>query len=196
SDTTAPIPVNFFVSFSSWAPRRQYPTYTQLWNLTVQKQFGRDTTAQIGYVGSKGTHLAINYAYNICQQTPASTAQEGNPFDFVGPTSTPYCPAAAAAVNANSGFTAVYCCLTINPGWWGLSSSTYHSLQAQFDHRFSHAFSMLANFTCSKLIDDSSSDLGGFWALAVLGPACYSRGSGRMVSARELRVRLKVDRTP
>ncbi|PYV69271.1 MAG: hypothetical protein DMG97_22295, partial [Acidobacteria bacterium] len=51
SDTTAPIPVNFLVSFSSWAPRKQYPTYTQLWNLTVQKQFGRDTTAQIGYVG-------------------------------------------------------------------------------------------------------------------------------------------------
>src|SRR5207245_5148002 len=26
SDTTAPIPVNFQVSFSSWAPRKQYPT--------------------------------------------------------------------------------------------------------------------------------------------------------------------------
>ena len=186
SDTTAPIPVNFLVSFSSWAPRRQYPTYTQLWNLTVQKQFGRDTTAQIGYVGSKGTHLPINYAYNICQQTPASTAQEGNPFDFVGPTSTPYCPAAAAAVNANSGFTAVYCCLTVNPGWWGLSSSIYHSMQAQFDHRFSHGFSMLANFTWSKLIDDSSSDWGGFWSLDVLGQDFYNRKAERSVSAGDV----------
>ncbi len=186
SDTTAPIPVNFQVSFSSWAPRKQYPTYTQLWNLTVQKQFGRDTTAQIGYVGSKGTHLPINYAYNICQQTPASTAQEGNPFDFVGPTSTPYCPAAAAAVNANSGFTAVYCCLTINPGWWGLSSSIYHSMQAQFDHRFSRGFSMLANFTWSKLIDDSSSDWGGFWSLDVLGQDFYNRKAERSVSAGDV----------
>jgi len=189
SDTTAPIPVNFLVSFSSWAPRKQYPTYTQLWNLTVQKQFGSNTTAQIGYVGSKGSHLPINYAYNICQQTPASTAAEGNPFDFVGPTSSPYCPAAAAAVNANSGFSAVYCCLTVDPGWWGLSSSIYHSMQAQFDHRFSPGFSLLANFTWSKLIADSSSDRGGFWSLDVLGQDFYNRKAERSVSAGDVPTR-------
>lgn len=189
SAITAPIPINTNVSFQSWAPRNQYPTYTQLWNLTVQKQFGTNTVAQIGYVGSKGTHLPINYAYNICQQTPASAAAEGNPFDFVGPSSSPYCPAAAAAVNAGAGFNAVYCCLTINPGWWGLSSSIYHSLQAQFDHRFSHGFSMLANFTWSKLIDDSSSDWGGFWSLDVLGQNFYNRKAERSVSAGDIPLR-------
>jgi len=186
SAITAPILVNTNVSFQSWAPRKQTPASTQLWNLTIEKQFGSKTVAQIGYVGSKGTHLPINYAYNICQQTPASTAQEPNPFDFVGPTSSPYCPAAAAAVNAGAGFTAVYCCLTINPGWWGLSSSIYHSLQAQFDHRFSHGFSMLANFTWSKLIDDSSSDWGGFWSLDVLGQDFYNRKAERSVSAGDI----------
>ena len=98
----APIPVNTDVSFQSWAPRKRYPTYMQLWNLTIEKQFGANTVAQIGYVGSKGTHLPINYAYNICQQTPSTTAAEPNPFNFVGPSSSPYCPAAAAAVNAGS----------------------------------------------------------------------------------------------
>ena len=93
---------------------------------------------------------------------------------------------AAAAVNAGSGFTAVYCCLTINPGWWGLSSSIYHSLQAQFDHRFSHNFSLLANFTWSKLIDDSSSDWGGFWSLDVLGQDFYNRNAERSVSAGDI----------
>lgn len=187
---TAPIPVTSNVSFSSWAPRKQTPAYTQLWNFTVQKQFGTNTVAQIGYVGSKGTHLPINYAYNICQQTPASTAQLPNPFDFVGSTSSPYCPAAAAAVNAGAGFTAVYCCLTVNPGWWGLSSSIYHSMQAQFDHRFSHGFSLLANFTWSKLIDDSSSDWGGFWSLDVLGQDFYNRKAERSVSAGDVPKRL------
>ena len=186
SAITAPIPVNTDVSFSSWAPRKQTPSYTQLWNFTIEKQFGANTIAQVGYVGSKGTHLPVNYAYNICQQTQASTAQEPNPFNFVGPTSSPYCPAAAAAVNAGSGFAAVYCCLTINPGWWGLSSSIYHSLQAQFDHRFSHGFSMLANFTWSKLIDDSSSDWGGFWSLDVLGQDFYNRKAERSVSAGDI----------
>lgn len=188
----APIPVNADVSFQSWAPRKQTPSYTQLWNLTIQKQFGTKTIAQIGYVGSKGTHLPINYAYNICQQTPASTAALGNPFDFVGPTTSPYCPAAAAALDAAVGPGAIYCCLTINPGWWGLSSSIYHSLQAQFDHRFSHNFSLLANFTWSKLIDDSSSDWGGFWSLDVLGQDFYNRKAERSISAGDIPERFTI----
>lgn len=182
---TAPIPINSNVSFSSWAPRKQTPTYVQLWNLTLEKQFGGNTVAQIGYVGSKGTHLPINYAYNICQQTPQSTAALPDAFSA---TSTPYCPKAAAAVGSSS----VYCCLTINPGWWGLSSSIYHSLQAQVDHRFSHGFSLLANFTWSKLIDDSSSDWGGFWSLDVLGQDFYNRRSERSVSAGDVPERFTI----
>ena len=176
---TAPIPVNSNVSFSSWAPRSQPATYTQLWNLTIEKQFGANTVAQIGYVGSKGVHLPVNYAYNICQQTPASTAAFPNAF---AATTTPYCPAAAAAVGTGS----VYCCLTVNPGYWGLSGSIYHSMQAQVDHRFSHGFSLLANFTWSKLIDDSSSDWGGFWSLDALGQDFYNRRSERSVSAGDV----------
>jgi hypothetical protein len=80
----------------------------------------------------------------------------------------------------------VYCCLTINPGWWGLSSSIYHSLQAQVDHRFAHNFSLLANFTWSKLIDDSSSDWGGFWSLDVLGQDFYNRKGERSISAGDI----------
>lgn len=204
SAITAPIPITSNVSFASWAPRQQTPAYTQLWNFTAQKQFGSNTVAQLGYVGSKGTHLPINYAYNICQQTPATAAAVPSGFNFPGlglwsETSTPYCPAAAAALNANTGgpygcgggvsISSVYCWLTINPGWWGRSSSIYHSMQAQFDHRFSHGFSMLANFTWSKLIDDSSSDWGGFWSLDVLGQDFYDRRSERSVSAGDVPLR-------
>jgi hypothetical protein len=197
SAITAPLPVNSNVSFSFWAPRNQYPTYAQLWNLTLERQIGGNTIAQVGYVGSHGTHLPINYAYNICQQTPASTAQLANPFNFVGATTSPYCPLAAATLIANTGgptgcgnfSSPVYCWLTVNPGWWGLSSSVYHSLQAKLDHRFSHGFSLLANFTWSKLIDDSSSDWGGFWSLDVLGQDFYNRKAERSVSAGDIPLR-------
>jgi hypothetical protein len=188
SAITAPLQVNSNVSFSFWAPRKQTPTYIQLWNLTVEKQLDSNTIAQIGYVGSHGTHLPINYAYNICQQTPASTAQLSNPFDFVGPTTSPYCPKAAQVINA-LGPGSVYSFLTVNPGYWGLSSSVYHSLQAKVDHRFSHGFSLLANFTWSKLIDDSSADWGGFWSLDVLGQDFYNRRAERSVSAGDIPVR-------
>jgi len=182
SAITAPLPVNANVSFSFWAPRKQTPTYVQLWNFTLEQQVDKDTVAQLGYVGSHGTHLPVNYAYNICQQTPASAAALPNAF---AATTSPYCPLAAAAVGAAS----VYCCLTVNPGYWGLSSSVYHSLQARVDHRFSHGFSLLANFTWSKLIDDSSSDWGGFWSLDVLGQDFYNRKAERSVSAGDVPAR-------
>ncbi len=184
SAITAPIPVNSNVSFQSWAPRDQAPTYVQLWNFTLEKQLGPDTVAQVAYVGSHGVHLPVNYAYNICQQTPQSAAEFG-----YKATTSPYCPKAAAAVLAAGG--SLYD-LLINPGWWGLSSSVYHSLQAKLDHRFSHGLSLLANFTWSKLIDDSSSDWGGFWSLDVLGQNFYNRRAERSVSAGDVPARLTI----
>jgi hypothetical protein len=174
SAITAPIPVNGNVSFSSWAPRKQTPTYTELWNFTVEKQIGPNSIAQVAYVGSHGVHLPINYAYNICQQTPQSTSWSA--------TTSPYCsPTAAQEAGIWN--------LVVTPGWWGLSSSIYHSLQAKFDHRFSHGISLLANFTWSKLIDDSSSDWGGFWSLDVLGQDFYNRRAERSVSAGDVPLR-------
>jgi Carboxypeptidase regulatory-like domain/TonB dependent receptor len=180
SAITAPLPVNGNVSFSSWAPRKQTPTYVQLWNFTLEKEIGNNTIAQVGYVGSHGTHLPINYAYNICQQSPESTALLG-----YSATTSPYCsPLAAQQAGIWN--------LVVTPGWWGLSSSIYHSLQAKVDHRFSHGFSLLANFTWSKLIDDSSSDWGGFWSLDVLGQDFYNRRAERSVSAGDIPARLTI----
>src|SRR5437762_2881193 len=181
---TAPLPVNSNVSFSFWAPRKQYPPYMQLWNLTLEKQLGRETVAQVAYVGSHGTHLPINYAYNICQQTPASTAQFG-----FNATTSPYCPLAAQKVLAAGGSLFD---LVVTPGYWGLSNSIYHSMQAKFERRFSRGFAVLANFTWSKLIDDSSSDWGGFWSLDVTGQDFYNRRADRSVSAGDIPVRLTI----
>ncbi len=177
SAITAPIPVNGDVSFASWAPRKQVPPYMQLWNFTLEQQVGRDSVAQLSYVGSHGTHLPVNYAYNICQQSPQSVAQLG-----YNATTSPYCsPAAAQQAGIWN--------LVVNPGWWGLSSSVYNSLQAKFDHRFSHGFSLLTNFTWSKLIDDSSSDWGGFGSLDVLGQDFYNRKAERSISQGDVPLR-------
>jgi outer membrane receptor protein involved in Fe transport len=184
SAITAPIPVTSNVSFSFWAPREQTPPYFQLWNLTVEKQLSSSSAVQLAYVGSHGSHLPINYAYNICQQTPESTAEFG-----FGATTSPYCPLAAERVLAAGGLLSD---LVVNPGFWGLSSSDYHSMQARFERRFSRGFSLLANFTWSKLIDDSSSDWGGFWSLDVLGQDFYDRKSERSVSAGDIPLRLTI----
>jgi hypothetical protein len=181
---TAPIPVNHLVSFSSWAPRKQAPPRFHLWNVTFEKQLGQSSVAQIAYVGSHGSHLPINYAFNICQQTPASTAEFG--YDA---TTSPYCPAAADKVLASGG--SLYD-LVVTPGYWGLSSSDYHSLQAKFERRFSRGVSLLTTFTWSRLMDDSSSDWGGFWSLDVLGQDFYNLKAERSVSAGDIPLRLTV----
>jgi hypothetical protein len=139
---------------------------------------------QAAYVGSHGSHLPINYAYNICQQTPESTAEFG-----YGATTSPHCPLAAERVITAGG--SLYD-LVVTPGYWGLSSSDYHSLQAKFERRFSRGFSVLANFTWSKLMDDSSSDWGGFWSLDVLGQDFYNREAERSVSAGDIPLRLTI----
>jgi Carboxypeptidase regulatory-like domain/TonB dependent receptor len=180
----APIPVNSNVSFSSWAPRDLAPARFHLWNLTVEKQLGPTTAVQVAYVGNAGRHLPINYAFNICQQTPESTAQFG-----WGATTSPYCPDAAAKVIAGGGSLGD---LVVTPGYWGLASSDYHSLQAKFERRFSRGVSLLANFTWSKLMDDSSSDWGGFWSLDVLGQNFYNLEAERSISAGDIPLRLTI----
>jgi outer membrane receptor protein involved in Fe transport len=180
----APIPVTSNVSFSFWAPREQTPPHYHLWNVTVEKQLDNVSAAQLAYVGNRGRNLPINYAYNICQQTPDSTIQFG-----YAATTSPYCPAAAAQVLAAGG--SIYD-LVVNPGYWGLSSSDYHALQAKFERRLSRGVSLLANFTWSRLMDDSSSDWGGFWSLDVLGQDFYDRASERSVSAGDIARRLTV----
>src|SRR5207247_10947000 len=104
-------------------------------------------------------------------------------------TTSPYCPAAAGKVLAAGG--SLYD-LVVSPGYWGLSSSDYDALQAKFERRFSHGVSLLANFTLSRLMDDSSSDWGGFWSLDVLGQDFYDRAAERSVSAGDIRRRLTV----
>jgi Carboxypeptidase regulatory-like domain/TonB dependent receptor/TonB-dependent Receptor Plug Domain len=180
----APIPVTGNVSFSSWAPREQTWPHYHLWNATVEKQLDHSSAVQLSYVGSRGRNLPINYAYNICQQTPESTAQFG-----YAATTSPYCPEAAARVLAAGG--SLYD-LVVNPGYWGLSSSDYDALQAKFERRFSRGVSLLANFTWSRLMDDSSSDWGGFWSLDVLGQDFYNRKAERSVSAGDIPRRLTV----
>ena len=180
----APLPVAGTVSFVYWAPREQAPPQFQLWNFTIEKQLGPNTAAQVGYVGSAGRHLPINYGYNICAQTPETAAQFGS----AAPTS-PHCPLAAEKVLAGGG--SLYD-LVVNPGFWGLSRSNYHSLQGTFERRFSGGMSLLANFTWSRLMDDSSADWSGFWSLDVLGQDFYNRDADYTVSSGDIPLRLTV----
>ena len=107
-------------------------TYTQTWNFNVQREFSNNIAMEVGYVANKGTHLQTSSEYNI-------------PFPGAG------------NVQARRRY----------PQWgvldykiWG-GSSTYHSLQAKFEKRFSSGFSFLGSYAWSKCIDAPGSEEGG-----------------------------------
>ena len=129
-------------------PRNPKTTYSQAFNLQVQYEVAPNTLAFIGYVGSNGKHIMSSIGSNAINSILAPTANtKTNSFfkDF--------------AVGGNY----------VSRG----ASINYNSLQAGVEHRFSHGFSLIANFTYSKCLgtarDLLDNGIGGYRAPYVAG---------------------------
>jgi hypothetical protein len=105
-------------------------SYLQSWNLNVQHDFATVGTFSLAYAGSKGTHLIRSLDLN-------------QPLPGPGPVSSraPY-PQYSNIFFGESG-----------------ANSNYHSLQFSFNRRLAKGLSMLAAYTFSKSIDDTSAFL-------------------------------------
>ena len=131
------------------APNMTLP-YSQEWNLNLQRSFGRDYLFEIGYVGTKGTHLPRFI--------------EGNPAIFVPG----YVNGQPISNSGNANQRRLYsgCTLADPPSSCNFASmgeiasianSSYNALEVSLQKRFSHGVSFLASYTWSKSIDDASS---------------------------------------
>ena len=107
------------------------PSYTQHWNLTVQREVDQVGVITAAYAGSKGTHLPRSLDINQ-PLTPG-------PGDIS--TRSPY-PAYSNVLMTESG-----------------GNSEYQSLQLSFNRRLARGLSVLAAYTFSKSIDDTSAFL-------------------------------------
>lgn len=136
-DPTPGIPASSFV-FSQYGtyslPSRLMPTaYYQGWNLIAEHQIG-NTLLRIGYVGSRGTHLMRGLEINPGIYSPTATASNLN-------SRRPYQPLGAITLGQDA------------------TSSSYNSLQLTIQKRWSHGFSILANYTYGKSLDAVSSSI-------------------------------------
>jgi hypothetical protein len=151
--------------------RKKGSGYAQQWNLSFQKTFHKDWSAETGYLGSKLTSLGVPDV-NMNQLTteqlalgPTLTEQVPNPFfgqipessSLGGPTIArqqllrPYPRFTTVALYRNN-----------------VGHSTYHSFQSRLERRFSKGLTLTAAYTLSKLIDDA----GAVFDAAILtGPA-------------------------
>jgi outer membrane receptor protein involved in Fe transport len=98
------------------------------WNLTTERQLTQSWLARLGYVGSHGSHGLEMWELNPAIYIPGST------------------------LPTNS--------RRLYPGYGNISSlthdvnSSYNALQATLQKKFSHGFTVMANYTYSKSLDD------------------------------------------
>jgi hypothetical protein len=131
-------------------PRRYVNPSTQQWNLGIQQSLGHGWVLELGYVGTKGTHLRetrdLNQAINAVTHPVTRVAADGTAYTITQDT--------LANINARAPF----------PGL-GVASfqtfaddanSIYNSFQATLSHRFSSGLSLQAAYTWSKAIDETS----------------------------------------
>ena len=109
-------------------------SYTEGWNLSLERSIMRDMTGTISYVGNASHHLIMNIDANapLALVNPGSSTQAVRPMPDYG----------------GSAYT----------GFEGMSD--YHSLQTKLEKRMSRGFNLLATYTWSHALDTTPTPLG------------------------------------
>jgi hypothetical protein len=129
---------------------------TQQWNLTVQRQLVGNWMLELGYVGTKGTHLRSTFDPDQPNLAgPGGTGQLA-PITLTAQNGTQYTITQNTAANALA--RAPY--QPVNPAlleaFYPNSDSHYNGLQATLSHKFSKGLYLQSAYTYSKSIDDVS----------------------------------------
>ncbi|HYV30754.1 MAG TPA: hypothetical protein VEO53_06555, partial [Candidatus Binatia bacterium] len=144
-------------------------SYSQQWNLTIERQVGKDLVVSGAYVGNKGTRLPSYLAPlnaldpKLLSSMGAALFHEFEPGQAVlDGVSQPYpgwaqqlkdagcSPSVAQALLPYPQF-----CSRLNGLNENAGNSSYHSFQAKVEKRFSSGIYLLASYTLSKLLTSS-----------------------------------------
>ncbi len=106
--------------------------YAQQWNLSIQRQIGRDWSAEAAYVGNNGHKLLGATDINSPLRTPDASKKNIDQRRPMYPT--------FKRMQQIGGFV----------------NSSYNAFQARVEKRFSQGFTLLGSYTLSKWIDDES----------------------------------------
>lgn len=132
------------VSFTAFDPH-SYAQYVQQWNASVQKSLGKDTTVEIGYLGTRGFHLQRSHLINNAPPGPGPLGPR-RPYKtltFVPGSTLP--PSSTNAVFQSMTFPVSTINLLENS-----AQSWYDAGYINVRSRYSHGLSFLANYTYSK----------------------------------------------
>ncbi|MBI3683391.1 MAG: TonB-dependent receptor [Acidobacteria bacterium] len=118
-------------------PSSMRTPYVQQWNLNVEREVAPNLLVEVGYLGSKGTHLLrrsnFQQGERILVQDPRNPAPRRQRVRF-----------------PNFSLQSIL-------GTENAASSTYHGLLGKVERRFSGGLGVLASYTFSRTIDDTHS---------------------------------------
>jgi len=138
-----PAPTNVkFPTSTLWVvlPPNMKPTAMTEWNITYQKQLAGDWMTSASYIGNKTSHLWLGYDLNAATPVagvPISDIVDRRPLYRARP--------ADGALIGNL--------LEVDDG----ANANYNGLLVSVQHRFSHGFTLLTNYTWSHCISDGDS---------------------------------------
>jgi Carboxypeptidase regulatory-like domain len=145
---------------SNWIPPQQRWPYSINWNLGVQHSFGKDFTAEINYVGTRGVHLDVQNRINR-RSLVTPTAFLPTFFQQPSQATLDALPNTLDSLKAPGSFIPEFVAAGFGKNIVGDTpngSSNYHGLQTQLSRRFSNGLMFQAAYTYSRTIDNSTAD--------------------------------------
>lgn len=150
---------NIFAFFAPVVPRHWIAPTMQQWNLSIQRALGKGWALELGYVGTKGTHL--REANDTNQATLASPQ---HPVIIPGTNCDGTTGAGAQCAITENTFTNINARAPfrgLGPGGYEVfapdANSHYNGFQVTVSHHFSSGLYLQSAYTYSKSIDDTSS---------------------------------------
>jgi hypothetical protein len=160
TDTTFSNPCfsgNVLYDFAPQIPRRFISPTMQQWNLTVERSLGRNWTLEVGYFGSKGTHLR---EANDANQPMLASPTQPITVTVKDPSSPVFGQTYTITQNTFANVIARSPYLGSAPFGYEKfgqdANSHYHGLDVTVSRRFSKGLNMQSAYTYSKATDDTS----------------------------------------
>jgi Carboxypeptidase regulatory-like domain/TonB dependent receptor len=130
------------------------------WTLGIQRELLRDTSLELRYLGTRGTHLPVQARLNTInafdagvEPLPTFFRDSDVPATIVGGSRLLDFENFNPLRHANEGF------LGFVTAFPGIGSSTYHAGSVDFSRRFARGIMFRANYTLGRNIDDSTNEL-------------------------------------
>ena len=145
---------------SAFLPNQVTP-YAENYTLTIQRTIGKDYTAEIGYIGTRGIHLATQDQINIQPRVTPSNALP----TYVNGVAIAGNPGVStlASLNALSNYVPAYAAAGFNSSkitsYQPFSGSNYNALVGNLTRRFAGGLQGNLSYTYSKTMDNATAEV-------------------------------------